>query len=219
MNSTQSQSARGATRSAAIPFGVTAVSIALVSIVAFVAFGGFGGRANSAVVPPPAASPSAPAATPKPTGQATQAPAPTPKPVPTPEAIDAGSDAMPIRVVLANATGADIYVDIVDHTGLLTGARSGTPGDGVSVADHTIDVENLDPQTLKLTWMDFPIDNALALYVDRFDGKVRLVLVQPAPTGDTDAIAFDRELVLTFSEPISASQVETFLQDGLDTPG
>jgi hypothetical protein len=32
-------------------------------------------------------------------------------------------------------------------------------------------------------------------------------------------MAFDRELVLTFAQPISASQVETFLQGGLDTPG
>ncbi len=73
--------------------------------------------------------------------------------------------------------------------------------------------------TLKLTWMDYPIDNALALYIDESDGGYRFLLVQPAPTGTTDAIAFDRELVLSFSEPISASQAEAFLQEGLDTPG
>ena len=32
-------------------------------------------------------------------------------------------------------------------------------------------------------------------------------------------MGFDRELVLTFAQPISAGQVETFLQGGLDTPG
>ena len=75
------------------------------------------------------------------------------------------------------------------------------------------------PTTLKLTWIDFPTDNALALYVDRVDGKLRFLLVQPEPTEPTDAIGFDRELVLTFAEPVSAGDVTTMLQDGLDTPG
>ena len=44
-------------------------------------------------------------------------------------------------------------------------------------------------------------------------------MVQPAPTGATDAIGFDRVLILSFSQPISAAQVEAFLQEGLDTPG
>jgi hypothetical protein len=124
---------------------------------------------------------------------------------------------MPTKVDLADATGADVYVDIVDRTGLLSGAVSGTPGDGASVEGYTVAVENLDPMTLRLTWIDFPIDNALALYIDRVDGHLRLVLIQPEPTAATDAIGSDRELVLTFSEPVSAGSVETFLQGGLDT--
>ena len=223
MNSTQSQPVRGAVRpAAAVAFGVAAVSIALVSIVALGGLGGRGGNSSNggAVVPPPPASPTAPAVTPAPTTKPTQAPrSPAQTPVPTPEQPDGGSDAMPIKVDLENATGADVYVDIVDNTGLLVAAVSGTPGDGTSVEGYTLAVENVDPTTIKLTWIDYPIDNALALYVDTFDGKLRLVLVQPEPTGPTDAMAFDRQLILTFSEPISASQVETFLQDGLDTPG
>ena len=73
--------------------------------------------------------------------------------------------------------------------------------------------------TLKLTWADFPIDNALALYVDEHEGGIRLLLVQPAPTGTTDAMGFDRELILSFSEPISAEGVETIIVEELDTPG
>jgi hypothetical protein len=124
---------------------------------------------------------------------------------------------MPIKVDLQNATGADVYVDIVDSTGLLGEARSGTPGDGMSV--EGLVAENIDSTTLKLTWTDFPIDNALALYVDEHEGGVRLLLVQPGPTGTTDAMGFDRELILSFSEPISADQVETIIVEGLDTPG
>ena len=89
----------------------------------------------------------------------------------------------------------------------------------MSVEPYTLEVENLDATTLQLTWVDFPIDNALALYIDESDGGIRLVLVQPEPTGPTDAMGFDRELILSFSEPVSADEVEAFLQDGLDTPG
>jgi hypothetical protein len=223
MNTTQSQSAGVATRpTALVALGVAAVSIALVSIVALGGFVGRGGNgANGGVVPPPAASPSAAAVTPAPSTRPSRTPssAPSPTPVPSPAETDGGGDAMPTKVELQNATGADVYVDIVDDTGLLVDAASGTPGDGASVEGYTLAVESLGPTTLKLTWIDFPIDNALALYIDRYDGKLRLLLVQPEPKGATDAIGFDRELVLTFSEPISAGEVETFLQDGLDTSG
>ena len=106
---------------------------------------------------------------------------------------------------------------IVDSTGLLVHARSGTPGDGMSV--EGLVASNIDATTLKLTWTDFPIDNALALYVDEHEGGLRLLLVQPAPSGTTDALGFDRELILSFSEPIAADEVQTVLVEGLDTPG
>ena len=78
-------------------------------------------------------------------------------------------------------------------------------------------IENLDERTLKLTWVDFGIDNALALHFFQ-DGKV-LVMVQPEPDGDVDAMGHDRALILTFMEPIAADGIEGFLQGGLDTPG
>ena len=219
MNTTQPQPVNGAVRpTAALAVGGVAIAVALASIVALGGFGGRGGNAG-VIVPPPVASPSTPAVTPRPSDRPTPSPAtsPLPSPAATPEPPDGGSDAMPTRVDLATATGADVYVDIVDRTGLLAGAVSGTPGDGASVEGYTVAVENLDPVTLRLTWIDLPIDNALALYIDRADGHLRLLLIQPEPTTASDAIGFDRELVLTFSEPVSAGSVETFLQGGLDT--
>ena len=200
--------------------------VILAAVVAFTALGA-GGNQDDPVLPPitnPDPSPSSPT-TPEPSAVPTpdETPDPTPDPTPdetpdrTPSAPDGGSDAMPIKVDLRNATGADVYVDIVDTTGLLVDARSGTPGDGASV--EGLVAQNLDATTLKLTWVDFPIDNALALYIDRHEGGLRLLLVQPEPSGPTDAIGFDRELILSFSEPVSADEVETMLQDGLDTPG
>lgn len=218
MNTTKTQPVSGSVRPTAfVAFGVAAVSIALVSIVALGGLGGGGAKGGDGgvVIPPPSASPSAPAVTPKPTT------GPTSKPTqaPTPEPTDGGSDAMPIKVDLDNVTGADVYVDIVDETGLLTGGASGKPGDGVSVDYRTLQVENIDPKTLKLTWSDYPIDSALALTIDRFDGDVRLLLARPEPTTETDAMGFDRVLILTFSEPISAADVTAVVQEGYDTPG
>ena len=93
-----------------------------------------------------------------------------------------------------SVTRADVYVDIADTTGLLVNATSGRPAEGQSVAPYTLSVENLDATTLKLTWVDYPIDNALTLYIDEHEGAIRCLLVQPEPTGPTDSIALDREL-------------------------
>ena len=175
----------------------------LAAVIAFTAFGSGGGADDPAVPPVVSPSPAAPGS-----------PVPAPDETPDP---DDGPDAVPITVDLVNATDADVNVAIVDTTGLLVEARSGTPGEGISV--ETLVAENIDATTLKLTWSDFPIDNALALYVDEHEGGVRLLLVQPAPTGTTDAMGFDRELILSFSEPISAEGVETVIVQELDTPG
>lgn len=188
-----------------------AAGVSLAAAVAFTALGG-GADRNDDPVAPPITSPS-----PSPTPPATPVPAPDETPDGTPIPEDGGSDAMPIKVDLENATGADVYVDIADTTGLLVDARSGTPGDGMSVEDLV--VESIDAKTLKLTWVDFPIDNALALYIDKHEGAIRFLLVQPEPTGPTDAMGFDRELILSFSEAISVDEVEAILVEGLDTPG
>ena len=193
-----------------ISLSAVVVGVALAAVVALNAMGGGKGpgSGNGGVAAPPATErPSAPA---EPTPEA-----PTPSPKPT----DDGSDAMPIRVDLETVAGGDVYVDIVDETGLLVGAKSGTPAEGQSVGQYELEVENLDARTLRLKWVDYPIENALALYISEHDGGLRLLLIQPAPTGPTDSIALDRELILSFSQPISADDVESFLQEGLDTPG
>ena len=195
------------------------VGTILAAVIAFTALGGGGGTDDPVLPPaisPSPSAPSTPVPAPDETSAPTLVPAPDETPAPTPDP-DQGSDGMPIKVDLQNATDADVYVDIVDSTGILVEARSGTPGDGMSV--EGLVAENIDATTLKLTWIDFPIDNALALYVDEHDGGIRLLLVQPGPSETTDAMGFDRELILSFSEPVSADQVETIIVEGLDTPG
>jgi len=141
---------------------------------------------------------------------------PTPAPV-APEPTDGGDDAMPLKVDLETADGHDVYVDIIDRYGLLESAESGQPGEGMSVEPYTLAIENVDERTLKLTWVDYGIDNALALHFFQ-DGRV-FVMIRPDLDGDVDAMGFDRELILTFEEPISADDIEGFLQGGFDTPG
>ena len=145
--------------------------------------------------------------------------APVVRPVPeaTQDPTVDGHDAMPITVDLETADGHDVHVDIVDRYGLLESAESGHPAEGMSVEPFKLEIENLDERTLKLTWVDFGIDNALELHFFQ-DGRV-FVMIQPDPDGDVDAIGFDRELILTFEEPISADDIEGFVQGGLDTPG
>jgi hypothetical protein len=210
-----------------IPLTAVAAGVAIAAIVAFVAIGGGrgDGNSNSGVGAPPAtAGPSATpqptiAPPPDPTPVVTPAPSKAPPAEPTAEPTDDGSDPQPIRVDVETVAGGDVYVDIVDETGFLVGARSGTPAEGQSVGMNTLEVENLDASTLKLSWVDYPIENALALYIFEHEGRLRLLLIQPGPTGPTDTIALDRELILSFSQPISADHVDALLQEGLDTPG
>jgi hypothetical protein len=144
---------------------------------------------------------------------------PIPTPNPSHDSADDGHDAIPINLDLDTFDGHAVSLDIVDRTGSITSATSGRPGDGASVEAYTVEVVNVDDRTIRLAWIDDPIDNRLALFVDEVDGRLQLLLVQPEPRGDTDSIGFDRQVDLTFDHAVDASTVRAILQDGLDTPG
>ena len=197
-----------------------AISFAGVAIVAVAAtaLAVGGGRPGAAPAAPPPSNP--PVVTPAPTAKpAEPTPEPTakpiPKPTPKPTHTNSPTDPAPIKVNLETVDGHDVRVDIVDLTGIVVSATSGSPAEGAS-ADGLV-VENVDARTLRLTWVDFPIDNIDQLNIEWFDGHLKLVLVQPEPTGVTDSIGFDRELVVMLSEPVSAAEVEAILTTGLDT--
>ena len=200
------------------------------SIAAVAAFGG-----EAPVAPAPSIKPStAPVVTPAPSDAPVVTPAPLPTDEPTveptvepepsvepdptdqPEPTD-GVDAMPITVDLETLTAHEVTVDIVDDTFSVVDAVSGTPTASASVEPYTLQVENIDDRTLRLTWVDRPGDNRLALFIDHEAN--RFVMVQPEHDTDGDAILHDRVLILTFRDAIDAGEIQTFLQDGLDTPG
>jgi hypothetical protein len=190
---------------------------ALLAAVLLAACGGIvaGGPGATPAPSPSPTAPAGPSPTPSPTPLPTVEPA-EPTPVVTPAPVDPGNDDdMPVTVDLENATGHDVYVDIVDRSDRITGASSGKPGDGASVAPYEVLVENVDDRTIRLTWSDIPGDNALALFVD--EAGTGLILVQPEHDGDS--MPFDRILVLEYDGPISADDLRVTIQDGLDTPG
>jgi hypothetical protein len=118
-------------------------------------------------------------------------------------------------VQLTNATNDNVYVAVVDKSGKLVSGRSGTPGDGATVANGVVKVENVDAKTLRFTWIDIPGDNALTLYIDK--SATNFVLLQPEHPGD--AIGYDRILILKFSRNISARTVQAVLQNGTEQVG
>jgi hypothetical protein len=162
----------------------------------------------------PAASPSDPPAMPSPAPE-TAAPASPAPATPAPTEVAAAD----LRVDLQSTSGQDVYVDIVDRSGTIERAVTGRPAEGVSVGSGTLQVENLDARTVRLMWSDFPIDNQLRLFVDPIGVGYRFLMIQPAPTGPADAMGEDRILDLTFDREVSAAEVETFIQEGLDVPG
>ncbi len=118
-----------------------------------------------------------------------------------------------IRVVLESATDNVVTLDVSDASATVVEARSGVPGDGASVEPYTVRVTNDDPTTLRLTWVGGPCDASDSLAIDATAG--RFLLVQPECSGD--AVAFDRILILRFSAPIDAGDVDAVIQDGTDT--
>ena len=155
----------------------------------------------------------APIATPSPT-EPSQPASVGPSPVaPSPTAT--ASAGTTFHVLLMTETGQDVTIDVHDESGRLIDAISGTPGDGASVPQNEVVVANDDGSTLRLTWAGPPCANDLLLVLDA--AAALFTVVQPDCTGDS--VAFDRVLILTFSEPIAAADVDAVIQAGIDMPG
>ena len=172
--------------------GVAAVALA--TIIGAVAFGAGQQPSNS---PTPTASPTS---TPAPTSPATPIPA---TPAPTAEPVG-----VPAVVVLDTINDQDPRLAIDDQTGRLVTARSGQGGDGMSVRWNSAKVDQVDPTTIRVTWVGFPGEEDVVLTVDAKDGTPVLIFDQKAPYANTDALGADRVLILTFDSPVDATKVD-----------
>jgi hypothetical protein len=183
-----------ASRSLALPVSAIVLGLLVVAGVA----GGALGRGADMGSPSPSVEPSTPPSTP---------PSAEPSVAPSDDPAD-GS----VVVKLDIATAHDVSVVIDDETGDLVKASSGRAGDGMSVRWYTMQVENVDAETLRVTWSGYSVDDELELRVHEVDGKVALSLVQAGPLPNTDALGADRVLILEFDGPVSADDVVTSVQ-------
>lgn len=185
-------------RSLALPVSAIVLGVLVIAVVA----GGALGRAADPASPSPSIVPSAPPSA-----------APSPKPSTTPSVAPSDDPADgSIVVKLDIATPHDVSVVIDDETGRLVKASSGRAGDGMSVRWYTMAVENVDAETLRITWSGYSVDDELELRVHEVDGKIALSLVQAGPLPNTDALGADRVLVLEFDRPVSAADVVTSVE-------
>ena len=174
-----------------------AVVLAMSAVLVIVAGGVFGRGVDPS--PAPSDAPPNPPSMPS---------SPQPTVVPTDDPADG-----PIIVDLDNLTDHDVSVVIDDATGTLDGAVSGQPGDGMSVRWLDVKVENLDSKTLRVVWVGLPRDEQVQLSIAGDDGSYRLDFVQAAPPANSDAVGYDRILVLSFDTDVAADDVDVTFKE------
>lgn len=157
-----------------------------------------------------------PAPTSEPSSEASAEPStpaePSTSPVPSEPA-----PAEPTRfdVPLTVATDDAVAAEVIDWTGLVTAATSGTPGDGASVPFDAVEIANDGPTTLVITWVGGPCDRTSTIV---FDAERATIAVIQEPC-EGDAIGFDRIVRLELAEPVDADSITGVLQAGGDAPG
>jgi hypothetical protein len=91
---------------------------------------------------------------------------------------------------------------------MLADVITGHAGDGMSVRWNEAIVDQIDPRTIRVTWVGFPGEEQVVLTIDSDGGAPVLVFDQKAPYANTDALGADRVLVLTFDNDVDADKVE-----------
>ena len=175
---------------------VLAILIGIVAVVAIVANGSLAPRE----------------ATPSPAPTDRPSPVPTVEPTLAPTPVPSGG---PVKVDLDTATDHDVSVLIDDQSGNLVDARSGRAGDGMSVRWFDVKAENVDSDTIRVTWVGLPVDEVIATSILTKDGVVRIRLVQSSPPQNSDAIGFDRVLDLTFDTDVAAEDVQVSIEEAI----
>ena len=177
-----------------------AIAIVAVGVIALISSGALRPAPVTGVTPssPPFASP------------------PPATPAPTQEPVDDFSDGSK-SVKLDIATDHNVYAKVEDATGKVVDARSGRAGDGMSVPWYDIKVENLDDDTLRLTWVALGNDDPVKVRIFEVDGVLNLVVLQAAPPPNTDTLGYDRIIELDFDGLVKAEDFDTEFIRGMDT--
>jgi hypothetical protein len=174
-------------------------AIAALLVLAVVASGVVGRTAQPGPSDPPASD--APSPSPVVT--------PAPSEGPTDEPSEAPSEAPDgFQFDLDIATPHDVSVVIDDQTGRITGAESGRAGDGMSVRWFDSIVENVDDDTIRITWVGLPQDDEVTVTVSQDGDTLAIAIDQAAPPANSDALGHDRVIEISFDGGVAAADVE-----------
>ncbi len=168
-----------------------ALAFALIAVVAVVA-----------INPGAPGAPTPPVPSPAPSEVPGRTPGDSPSPAPTDDISDGRS-----LIDLDTATDHDVTVSVVDRSGSVVDVDSGRAGDGMSVRWFDVKVENVDDRSIRVTWVGLPRDEMIALTVSASADGYTLDFVQSAPPANSDAIGFDRVIVIAFDAPVDAADV------------
>ena len=176
---------------------VTSFVVAVGMIVILAAF---------AVVAAGNASPS-PSASPSPTPVTSPKPTTAPSPIVTPAPVPSPVDPVGEGIVLDIADDHDVVVVVANASDSVTGARSGVGKDGMSVRWGDVNVENVDEDTLRLTWAGWLQDETITVAVAAEDDALFITVTQKMPYENTDAMGGDRVLEIDLAQAFDADQV------------
>jgi len=142
-----------------------------------------------------------------PPSQATETPSASPS-APSPSPLASPTSAGPTSVELVDGNGLTTTIQIVDRSGLLV-AAAGFPADPERPQSAEIEAIQLPAdegggeRAIILMWVDFSCPGPHTLTIDE---TARNLVLGSRPC-TADAIGVDHQLVLTFSEPIRATDL------------
>lgn len=173
------------------------IAIAAMLVLAVAAAGVFGRTSQPDPSGPPASEAPSPVVTPAPS----EAPSETPSEAPSdaPEGFQFDLDIV---------TPHDVSVTVDDQTDSVTDARSGQAGDGMSVRWFDSIVENVDHDTIRITWVGLPQDDDVAVGIGQDGDTIVVSIDQAAPPANADALGHDRVMVISFDGPVAAEDIE-----------
>jgi hypothetical protein len=114
----------------------------------------------------------------------------------------------PVHVALKTQGGNPASVDVVDESGQLTKAVSGTLPE--IVTEDWLGLVNESPTRIRVGWSGSPCDTVHRLTID--PDLATLTIDRPRCFGD--AIAAMRSLLLTFAAPVDAGSLDLVIVDG-----
>jgi hypothetical protein len=123
-------------------------------------------------------------------------------------------------VGLASSSGSGLHVLAWDETDGLKAAKIGSIDSVATVGINEVEVDNVDADTIRLTWTSLPIASEARLSIRMADdGTYEFRLVRLQPRVPADGTRIGRVLLLDFNVAVLAADVNVKLIDALANNG